>query len=321
LGAAVLSLPDRPMKNALLGTAFALATSLFASVASAQSSTTSADSLFERGRTAMTSGDYAVACANFTESHRLEPAAGTQLNLALCQERLGKLLSARKNLTEVLAKLPRGDVRVPIAEKELEKVAGRLPHVTLTLDNADAATRVSCDGVEIAAVERPIPLDPGAHHFVVTSDGATSTREVVLKEGEQLALRLGAVAPAKVAASTHVSRIGTSSDGRHALGYSALAVGGLGIVTGIVTGIMTADAAGTYEQHCHTSCDEAGTDAKLRGRTLGVVSPLAFAIGALGGGVGAYLLLTARDEPTRAAWSVGPHVSTTEAGLALARSF
>ncbi len=42
----------------------------------------------------MASGAYGDACARFSESERLDPAAGTLLNLADCYERNGQLASA-----------------------------------------------------------------------------------------------------------------------------------------------------------------------------------------------------------------------------------
>ncbi|NOU28880.1 MAG: hypothetical protein HOO96_13330, partial [Polyangiaceae bacterium] len=49
-----------------------------------------AETLFREGRKALEAGDYAVACAKFAESQRIEPAPGTLLNLAGCEERSGK---------------------------------------------------------------------------------------------------------------------------------------------------------------------------------------------------------------------------------------
>ena len=53
-----------------------------------------AEALFEAGRQAATRGDWTTACPKFAESQRLDPAPGTLLNLADCEEHLGHLASA-----------------------------------------------------------------------------------------------------------------------------------------------------------------------------------------------------------------------------------
>ena len=53
--------------------------------------TPDADTLFRQGRASAEAGDYPHACVAFTESFRLEPALGTLLNLADCEEHVGRV--------------------------------------------------------------------------------------------------------------------------------------------------------------------------------------------------------------------------------------
>src|ERR1041384_7022387 len=66
-------------------------------------SVAAAETLFREGREAVKRADYAVACPKFQESQRLDPAIGTLLNLALCEESWGGLADARLPLGQVLA--------------------------------------------------------------------------------------------------------------------------------------------------------------------------------------------------------------------------
>jgi hypothetical protein len=53
-----------------------------------------AEVLFRDGRSLMTAGKVAEACAAFEQSQKLEPAVPTLINLAACREKLGQLATA-----------------------------------------------------------------------------------------------------------------------------------------------------------------------------------------------------------------------------------
>src|SRR5262245_40658607 len=72
-----------------------------------------ADALFRQARKTVKSGDYALALAQFQASHRLDPAPGTLLNIADCEEHLGRLSAALRHTKDVLLSLGPGDDRVP----------------------------------------------------------------------------------------------------------------------------------------------------------------------------------------------------------------
>src|SRR5262249_6273661 len=76
-----------------------------------------AEALFENVREAMAGEDYATACSSFEESNRLEPAPGTMVNLAGCEEKRGRLATAWQWLEEAINKLPAGDPRQQLLEQ------------------------------------------------------------------------------------------------------------------------------------------------------------------------------------------------------------
>jgi hypothetical protein len=77
------------------------------------------------------------------------------------------------------------------------------------------------------------------------------------------------------------------------------------VFAGTITGVLTLNAAGTYRDHCaRGECDSEGLSAASTGRTVSIISPIAFAVGAVGLGLGTYMLLSAPHArpPVALAW-------------------
>src|SRR4051812_10098607 len=104
-----------------------------------------ADALFREGRIAFDKGDYPKACAKFEASQKSDPAVGTLLNLAVCEEKLGRIETARPHLHEVLSQLGPKDDRRAFAKGLLDKVEARFPRLTLTLAAGAAADTRAAD--------------------------------------------------------------------------------------------------------------------------------------------------------------------------------
>jgi hypothetical protein len=150
----------------------------------------SADTLFREGRDLVKAGRWAPACDKFAESLSLEPATGTMMNLADCEERLGKLMSARMRWEELVRSLPRtGDPRRDHAQRRLEQVDARLSGLTIRLSRkAPAGTRILMDSLPLGrdSVGRVLLLGPGDHVVSVdVPNRALRTYWVSLREGEK----------------------------------------------------------------------------------------------------------------------------------------
>src|SRR5579862_4852149 len=98
-------------RSALVATlAFGVLTSLAAPLsAQPAASHVAAGELFDAGVAARDRGDWPTAYQSFLRSQKLEPAPGTLLNLALCEEKLGKVSSAADHLTQVIEGLLSSD--------------------------------------------------------------------------------------------------------------------------------------------------------------------------------------------------------------------
>ena len=143
----------------------------------------------------MSKGDYDTACARFAESNRLDPAVGSLLNLAACEEKRGRLATSWQLFKRVMSDLPPGDDRYPIAQRRASALRPRVPHVTLKLaSDAPKQTTVAYGPMVFgqASFEVPLPFDPGEHKLVVGApERETRSYTVVLSEGETKVLTVG----------------------------------------------------------------------------------------------------------------------------------
>jgi hypothetical protein len=255
-----------------------------------------AQALFEAARVAIVHGDYAGACPKFAESQRLDPAPGTLLNLADCEEHLGHLARAWDAWHEGIALLPRADERLPPARERAQALERRLPRLLLRLaPNAPPVTKLRCDDTEIGAASLGValPVDPGLHVVHAEAVGRiSSSTEVTLAEGETRALDVAPgptiapppeSTPAPVSAPSRVPEGTRSGSGLRTTGWVIGAVGLVGLGVGTATGLLTMSKKAEVDVHCVAGkgCDPAGYDAATSGQTLAIESNVAFAIGAV----------------------------------------
>src|SRR5262245_33088503 len=150
------------MLRKLLHAALAIALATAASANSfGQSDRAAAEVLFQEGRKAMKRQDYAVACPKLEESLRLDRAPGTLLNLAECEDKLGKLASAWQRFDELVQTLKRDDPRFKRAQRRATELDKALPRVTIQLGagaSTDKSVRIKLDGVELSAASVGVAL-------------------------------------------------------------------------------------------------------------------------------------------------------------------
>ena len=298
-----------------------------------------ADALFRAGRAALADGDLALACTRFAESYRLDPAAGTVLNLADCEEKSGRLSLALTHFAEARDALAPRDFRLPTVKNRIASLDKRVPRLTLvSAAPLPKGAHLECDGVELGpgALGVALPVDPGPHtctlHVVDRSD---SRVEIVLKEGEHrsVAIQPGApttgnvaFAPAPVppphrespevsaAPPSRAAPPNRAAPSNRTPVYALGAVGIAGMIVGATSGVLALRAGDAYRAHCTPDCDPTGVDAASRGRTMVIVSPVGFAIGIAGLGAAAIVFaLGNRVKP--ASVQIGP------AGVFVASSF
>lgn len=300
----------------------------------------SADALYKEGRAAAIAKNWEVACKKFQESHDREPAPGTLLNLADCEENRGLLTNAFSHFESASRLFKAGDERVNYAKQRMAALDRRIPRLTLRLSpSTPTGANVSRDGVQVdaALLGRPASVNPGEHVVVVRAPGRTDMKSTVrLAEGESRELELSAGTPvesgvaaaaAPAAASGALASSSTAgtpaahpalqsdtgaadSDSGHSttrtLGLGLLVGGGAALALGVTGGIITLGKKSTVDSHCTPGCDQTGTDAQSSGKTWSTIGTIGVIAGVAGLGAGTYFVLSSKPNSSQTTVGAAP---------------
>ncbi|MCC6899161.1 MAG: hypothetical protein IT377_09310 [Polyangiaceae bacterium] len=307
--------------------AVALALLLAAPTARAQAEA-SAGALFDRGLAEMKAKNHEKGCPALAESHRLDPRLGTLFTLAECEAQWGKLASAVAHYRDFIAAVQRLDgaprkaqnKRLEVALAEALRLAPEVPNLTVVLpEGTPAEASVELDGLALgrAALEAPIPVNPGKHAVTLRlADGSKSEVTLEIAKGEKKEAKLALPAPAAKTpappkppapradapspAPAPPPREAPSST--RTWGWLALGVGAAGVVAGTTFGALAWGRKSTIEDNCSgADCNETGLSAADRGQTWALLSTVSFAVGVAGAGTGVVLLSTGAPSSQAAA--------------------
>jgi hypothetical protein len=286
-----------------------------------------ADKLFTEASTLAAQGKYAEACPKFEESQRLDPALGTQFNLALCYEHIGRLGSAWRNYQEV-ARLARATGKKAREDASREKMAAlrpRVAHLVLRTVQTDVEIKVDGELIDREAASF-YAVDPGEHVVDATASARKPWQTRIMMpeaEGTEIAVEVPALA---VAAGKTITVEKEKTNVRRVLGFVVGGVGVVGIAAAITTGVVVLDAKATADKECNigpmlTCADQKGRDAVALGKTLLPINAIAWGVGIAALGGGAILVLTAGSTKKATTASLTPLVGANGGGLILSGRF
>jgi len=224
-----------------------------------ESNVAAAEAFFQDGRALYDAGKFDEACPKLAESHRLDPATGTLLALALCHEGQGRLATAWAEFTECegRARLEGRKDRLTVATERASLLKPRLSSLAIDVPPDVAATaglEVKLDGVVVGAPSFgvPVPIDGGEHRVDATAPGKAPWQGTVAIKVEQDAVRiavpalppLNPTAPAEPVAPAEMPPDPPKSSGW--MSIAGLATAGAGVVALGVGGYLALDAKGDY---------------------------------------------------------------------------
>lgn len=294
--------------------------------AAADADTDKADALFKEGR-ALFDTDLPAACAKFQESLKYNSQAiGTLLNVALCDEKQGRIASAVARFTEARDRAKEGNMpeQLAAAQEHLDALAARVPHLSIILAEELPDTKVVIDDklVKLSAIAN-LPVDPGERLVEVSAPGRLpyQTKVTVTAGAPPVDVR---IPPLEKSMTVNVKS-------------SRRTIGKITAIAGVVA-IGTSIGLGLYANHAYQAefdgtppncnkvdgkrlCNPDGYAATKNALLIGNVGTVVGVVGLAAAGVGAYLWLRSPSEHAARAVSVVPQLGPEGAGLAAVGTF
>lgn len=298
-----------------------------------------AEAAFRQGK-ALIDSDTAGACAAFKQSMELDPQFGTQYNLALCYNKLGKLASAWGELTELAAKDTNAGRKADAAARA-KALEPRLMRLLIVIKDRTPGMKVMLGESDVTAfMGVPTPVDPGMSKLTASAPGYESWSSDISVSGEGSTTNVEVpplvklpdpppdLAPDRVDPITAPVPPKPDPDPgktRRLLGLALTGAGVAGLGAGVFFGLGAKSAYADADEECGGDVGDCRGNAEVAAsdidsaRTKAMMSNLGFGIGAAAivGGVVLYLTAPPKLEDT----SITPAVGDGTAGVVVTGRF
>jgi tetratricopeptide (TPR) repeat protein len=270
-----------------------------------------------------TGGDWAGALALFKEVAAVKPTPQVRFNIALCEERLGRLVAALGDyeLAGSDAQAQKADQVRQEVDARLESLKARVPRVVVSRGEGAEAATISLDGVPLgdSVLNAPLPVDPGPHIVEATYAGYQQFKQsfrVTEQQNLTIVVKLQPnptpVLPVLVAPAPR-----PAPQSMRTAGY---VVGGAGIASLLASGAMFVlrhNAISDLDKQCgpdRASCPDSARSTVDRGKLYTTLGDVTLAIGAVSLATGALLVVLGGHSSERASLALAPSAMGTTGG-------
>ncbi len=261
-----------------------------------------ADETFHEGRALLKDKRYGEACPKFEESQRKDPASGTLLALAYCQELSGLLATSWTSYLAAaqLAEREGHPDRQASARERAATVATRVSKLTVVVPPELLSLpgfHLLRDGFEFerASFGMAVPTDGGTHAFQASAPGRVPWTSTVtlLAEHDQKTLILpvldlvqaeGTPVPGGTGRAPTPPLVAENDSTGAKLTRAGWVVGaaslvGLGIGTAFTFLAVSKNNQSNQDGHCNPTCDATGTELRNSALSAARVSTWSFVAG------------------------------------------
>ncbi len=301
--------------------------------AAAEQELAAAREKFSQALALQTGGDWAGALLLLKEVAEFKATPHVLFNIGLCEENLGQLVAAlgRYELAAADAR-EEGATHVEAeATSRLETLRARIPKLSIHRGDGASRATITVDEVQLgeAALDRPLPVDPGAHVVRAKAAGFVPFEaEVKAEERATVEVTVSLLPIERPGESKRDSAEATSSS-RTTWMY---VTGGVGVASLAASGIffiLRQDAINELDRECprRIDCEPSLRSTKDRGETYTAVGWITLGVG-LGGIATATLLWAGAGQEddaamheTRPHFALVPQASTTGGGATVFGTF
>jgi tetratricopeptide (TPR) repeat protein len=293
------------------------------------------EAAFLQAKDLMKAGKYAEACAAFEKSQAADPQLGTEYNLAVCYEKVGRLASAWSEFRE-LAQRDNNAGRKADSLKHADAIQPRLIKLLISVRAPVAGLQITRNSSDVSAsVGIESPVDPGEYLMQATAPGykpwsvkVTANQEggtvqVTVPELDKLPVDVTKppvdhkMEPMPPAGGLGVAEVAPPPKSSRKL--IGLTVGGVGIVTtgvGLVFGARAMSKWNDAKKLCpNSTCTAenkpAGDALQSSAKTAGTISTVLVGVGAAAivGGIVLYVTAPKAGVAEHAGLEISPVVS------------
>jgi hypothetical protein len=319
-------LAPRPVRRsvAALSLLAALGVSAFSATARSQEppAETTAESLkrareqFGQALALQTAGDWAGALALLKEVAAVKSTPQVRFNMALCEEKLGRLVAALGDyeLAAADARAEHADQVAEEVEARLESLRAKIPKLTVKRGSGAEAASIALDGVSLGdqVIGTPMPTDPGPHTVEAKAPGFKPFRKslrVAEQQNETIEIVLE---PEPIVANPGGTSGGAASSGNpRGARIAGYVIGGVGIASLGASGIFFGLRAGKISdldkqcpnRECPSLAQQSDIDAGKRYTTIANVT---LAVGAAAVAGGLVLILTSGSTSSEPSVALAP---------------
>ncbi len=288
----------------------ALAVVATGGTASAQEPSTAelakARTAFREGVAAAAAGNCAAALLKYKEVAQVKSSPQVSFNIAECEARLGKLVSALGNY-RVAASTAADDKHAVNVLKEvparIDDIEGRIPKLTITRGKGADTASIELDGSEIAPGQA-IPVDPGSHTIVAKVGNKEYLHENVKlaeKESKTFDVKLSIAAAHVEAPAPEPTPEPPPPEKSRAPGVALTVGGGVVLIAGLAFLAPRGAAISKLSMDCNAmmQCPAADQSTYNSGQLFSGLSAAFIGVGAAAAVVG--IVLIAKSGPVKAA--------------------
>ena len=262
---------------------------------------------FQEGMALSAANNCSAALTKFRAVANVKMTANVAFNIAECEERLGKLVSALGNY-RLAASQAQGDPKAKdVASRVADRIDAldaRIPKLTIKRGKGADVASIELDGSELGAsqLSAATPVDPGSHTVVAKiGDKVYAQDKVILAEKENKTFEVKINAPVAKIEKDPVEEPKIVPDvppppppKSKVPAVVALGVGGVGVILGATFMAVRGSALSDLDAKCggDTTCPPSAKPSADNGRLFTGLAEGAFLVGAAGIVTGVVILAT-----------------------------